>query len=393
MKYNVATVFSGSINALIGPSQNIKRIYRNKRLFEDYDISLQGPYCPRFNIANSTSGKLSIKSYIKKTLKSLLKMTTKGSWILYKITHVRHARNSVNELINDNINNDLIVFRDIDSAYEYVKKEINIPYILVLHSDGTNDMFFSGSGYPKLNNKKYRSTINEKFETVCRNASGLLFLSPAAISNFKSRFSNIECLYGYYHQGLRKPKVTKEYTKDSAITFVCVGTICRRKNQRSLIEAFALGKTEGARLVLVGDGEDKNYCTELAASLGVDKKIVFAGSTENVGNVLAIADVFVLASYDEGVPNAAVEAMSFGLPLILSDVGSCKDLIHDNGWLIKPTVDNLVKAIEEAISIYPLEKFNNYQSNSLSLYETYYTEESMCREHAKMYKKVIEARQ
>ena len=74
-------------------------------------------------------------------------------------------------------------------------------------------------------------------------------------------------------------------------------------------------------------------------------------------------------------------------------VGSCKDLIHDNGWLIKQTVDNLVKAIEEAISIYPLEKFNNYQSNSLSLYETYYTEESMCREHAKMYKKVIEARQ
>ena len=390
MKYKVATISSSSLNALIGPSRNIKRIYENGHLFEECDIKLLGPFCPVLESANTNSGGISIKSALKRTIKSVLKTTTKGSWLLYKITYVRHAQNAVSKFINDTDGDvDLVVFRDVDSAYEYLQEKSRKPYIFVLHSDGTNDMFFSGSAFPKLRKAKYQSIINSKFEVVCNNASGLFFLSPRAISNFQRRYPKINTIFGYYHQGLNKPKVTKRLPKSDLLTFVCVGTICERKNQRSLIEAFAKAKTDKARLVLVGDGEDSTYCQKKAVDLGINERIEFLGSQENVGNILAVSDVFIMASYDEGVPNAAVEAMAFGLPLVLTDVGAGGDLIDGNGYLIKPRVDEIANAIDAIVSKYSTDKLERFHERSQEIYFEYYTEEIMCKEHIKMYKKVL----
>lgn len=391
MKYKVATVSSSSLNALIGPSRNIRRIYENRQLFEDSNIELMGPYCPVLASANTVAGSIPIRFVLKRTLKSVLKTTTKGSWLLYKITYVRNAQCAIKKYANDDTDNDadLIVFRDADSAYEYLKKDNRKPYIFVLHSNGTNDMFFSGSAFPKLRKIKYQSIINSKFEAVCSNASGLFFLSPKAISNFKNRYPKVNTIFGYYHQGLNKPKVTKRLPKSDLLTFVCVGTICERKNQRSLIEAFAVANTDKARLVLVGDGEDSAYCQKIAVNLGVSKKIEFLGPQEDVGNILSVSDVFIMVSHNEGVPNAAVEAMSFGLPLVLTDVGACGDLIDGNGCLIKPSINEIVNAINLIVSQYKADKLERFRERSQEIYHEYYTEEIMCKEHIEMYKKVI----
>jgi len=109
-----------------------------------------------------------------------------------------------------------------------------------------------------------------------------------------------------------------------------------------------------ARLVLVGDGELRERLVQQAHSLGLDRSVIFTGSTTDTAPYLRAADAFVLPSRTEGMPVALLEAMACGLPCIATRVGGSAELIDDeqNGRLIAPEdVDALVRALPEALSM------------------------------------------
>lgn len=88
-----------------------------------------------------------------------------------------------------------------------------------------------------------------------------------------------------------------------------------------------------AYLLIVGEGEER-LTLERAAGEGVH----FAGAIDDIAPWFKAADVFVLPSATEGLSNALLEAMSSGLPAIVTSVGGAPDLINhrENGWLIVP---------------------------------------------------------
>lgn len=87
-----------------------------------------------------------------------------------------------------------------------------------------------------------------------------------------------------------------------------------------LIKSFSLVQKEipDAKLVIIGDGDFEEYRV-LAKELGVAEQVYFTGVKKNPFPYLATAEAYVLSSYNEGFPNALIEAMALGVPAIATD--------------------------------------------------------------------------
>lgn len=132
----VATVVDTNISALIGPTKNIKRIYTNRKLFESEGIALAGPYFPGGEELDGDAYRQSRSFKFKSLIKGILRSGTSTSWLLYQLTHMRNANQALDKYFADTGDNvDLVVFRDITSASEYLNRGGKSPFVLVLHCD------------------------------------------------------------------------------------------------------------------------------------------------------------------------------------------------------------------------------------------------------------------
>jgi glycosyltransferase involved in cell wall biosynthesis len=86
-----------------------------------------------------------------------------------------------------------------------------------------------------------------------------------------------------------------------------------------------------ARFLVVGGGPLLEALLDSARSLGIEKRISFCGEVADVIPYLAAADVGVLASLSEGLPNAILEYMAAGLPVVSTDVGGVAELLGEDG--------------------------------------------------------------
>jgi glycosyltransferase involved in cell wall biosynthesis len=117
-----------------------------------------------------------------------------------------------------------------------------------------------------------------------------------------------------------------------------VATLRSWKGHRYLLEAFAgLARTD-AILLIVGDGPQREALERRAAELGIAGRVRFVGNQEDVRRWLAAMDVFALPSYaNEGVPQALIQAMLCGLPVVTTPVGSITEIVdHQRTGLIVP---------------------------------------------------------
>ncbi len=97
-----------------------------------------------------------------------------------------------------------------------------------------------------------------------------------------------------------------------------------------MIRIFAkVGEDIEAKLVLVGDGDERPAALSLAAELGLKDKVVFLGKQDNVEELIPCADVLLLPSADESFGLVALEAMSCGVPVVGSRTGGLPEVVAD----------------------------------------------------------------
>ena len=124
-----------------------------------------------------------------------------------------------------------------------------------------------------------------------------------------------------------------------AVVIGTVGNLTPKKDQATLLTAYAELRREHprARLVLIGAGPLDGRLRTRAAELGLDD-VVFAGSRPDVPALLAGLDVFALSSRQEGLPVALMEAMTSGLPSVVTRVGGMPEVLDDGeqGYLVPP---------------------------------------------------------
>jgi glycosyltransferase involved in cell wall biosynthesis len=112
-----------------------------------------------------------------------------------------------------------------------------------------------------------------------------------------------------------------------------IGTVARLASQKRidrLLRAHALLLSD-VHCVIAGDGPEKRALQQAAAALGTAERVHFLGHREDKGDVLDAIDVFAITSDQEGLSNAMLEAMSFGVPVVSTPVSGTAESLDDNG--------------------------------------------------------------
>lgn len=123
---------------------------------------------------------------------------------------------------------------------------------------------------------------------------------------------------------------------------LAVGRLSREKGHTDLVNALKLlvGRAPEvpAKLVIVGDGPERQRIEQTAAAIGIGEKVIFAGQAGDVRPYFAIADVFALPSHSEGSPNVLLEAMAAGVPVVATKVGGVPEIVAhgESALLVNP---------------------------------------------------------
>ena len=175
--------------------------------------------------------------------------------------------------------------------------------------------------------------------------------TDAFIGNSKAILSDLrqegckESLLHLIYNGIETQQFANErHASDfkSPFHIVCVGNLYRYKGYDDLIDAceILVKCHPSLKWILEIAGEDREdnlvRLQSKVLKLGLKKRIKFLGYVENVSALLGRAHLFVHPSHTEGLPNAVIEAMSAGLPVVASNVGGMPELIasQENGLLI-----------------------------------------------------------
>jgi glycosyltransferase involved in cell wall biosynthesis len=144
---------------------------------------------------------------------------------------------------------------------------------------------------------------------------------------------------------------------ENATVIGSVGRLTRQKGFDTLLEALADLRMTNVHLLLAGIGEEKEKLHLQSQHLGIERQVHLVGYRRDVPQWLGALDLYIQPSRFEGAPNALLEAMAAGCPIIATNVDGNSELIIDgeHGWLAPPDrADILAYTINLALT-HPLE--------------------------------------
>lgn len=182
-----------------------------------------------------------------------------------------------------------------------------------------------------------------------------------------------------------KPKVEKK------VNLVFVGRLVEQKRCDITIAACSVLAKKGYdfNIKIVGDGPLLTSLEKQVVALGIEGKVIFLGHINKVIDILKEADVIISSSSNEGMANVLLEAISIGLPIVSTDVGSARYQVGRFGsqFLCKVSspeclADNLIKLIDNVDLYLEYSDFLHKRGKEL------FSIEQVANEYIKKYKQV-----
>jgi len=135
---------------------------------------------------------------------------------------------------------------------------------------------------------------------------------------------------------------------------LCLANLRPQKNHLALIKAFTNSIMDHPdwSLHLVGKSFNDDYSRsieKLIIDLNMSERIYLYGSCNDIPHILSQVTIGVLVSQSEGLPVSLLEYGNNGLPVIVTDVGQCSEVVGDNGVIIKNVIEELP---EELVAMY-----------------------------------------
>ena len=126
-------------------------------------------------------------------------------------------------------------------------------------------------------------------------------------------------------------------------------TVARLEAQKGITHLLdAAAALPDVVFAIAGEGPERERLAAKAAALGVAERVRWLGHRDDVPSLLAVADLFVLPSLNEGLPLAAMEAMLAGVPIVATDAGGTGEIVRDGvTGLLVPAGD--ANALSESI--------------------------------------------
>lgn len=198
--------------------------------------------------------------------------------------------------------------------------------------------------------------ISEKF--VAQYTSKIICVSHKDYNlALDSHIISSEKLFQIYNS-VPLPLEISQNKEKAIVNILFVGRLAPPKNLHILFEAFSklpFSVQEQAKIQIIGDGPLFEEFKETSQKLGIEERVDWFGrqNYETSRHFFTQADIFVLPTHWEGFPMTIVEAMSYGLPVIASNVGGVSEIVReDNGFLVdsEKQIEGFSQSLLELIS-------------------------------------------
>lgn len=154
------------------------------------------------------------------------------------------------------------------------------------------------------------------------------------------------------------------------LNLLAIGELIARKNYFTMLEVMTL-LPPNIRLYICGKGELEDKLKTRVKELKLEDKIIFLGFRNDIPELLHTCDIYIMPSFQEGLPRATMEAMAAGKPVIASSIRGNVDLIDEGkgGFLVNPKdINGFVKAIKTLINNKDLQKqFSLYNLEKIKI--------------------------
>lgn len=164
-----------------------------------------------------------------------------------------------------------------------------------------------------------------------------------------------------------------------------VGELNKNKNHEIVIEALSKIPKDKYMYIICGDGKLNKQLHKLVRKYGLENNVRFMGFRKDVLEFYNIADIFIFPSFREGLSVSLMEAMSFGLPILASNIRGNIDLIDNGkgGYLFNPSKKNELRSLIKKLLV------NEDLKKELGIYNenkiTEYSVEKVLKDIEKIY--------
>jgi glycosyltransferase involved in cell wall biosynthesis len=280
--------------------------------------------------------------------------------------------------------------RAMSNVFKAAKK-VKVPLVYTIHG-----WSFHEDQHPLL--KRVR-IMGEKFLTARADLN--IAVSESNMQTGSTNFSHFKAIVinnGINQQKFNPAKKFKNIRQEiniseQSILLLFIARFTFQKQPLSLIKSFAQAQkyNPALQLLMVGDGEEKMKAHEIVKQLQLEDKVHFLPFRQDVPDLLAACDIFVLPSLWEGLPIGLLEAMSMGKSVIATNVDGTMEVVKNdfNGLLIETSnlVDNLTEAINNLSANVDLRK--RLAENALQTVTDNFNATTMTRKIEKEYSKII----
>jgi glycosyltransferase involved in cell wall biosynthesis len=292
---------------------------------------------------------------------------------------------SLRKIISEN-NPDLLALHSSKAGLigRLIGRNLSIPTVFTVHGWAFAD------GVPYIKRKVYieieklfAKFFTDKLITVSKQDKELALSYSVANENLMIAIQNgVSSSYLFNDNKL--------FSETKKLELIMVARFSEQKDHDTLFRALKLLKTDDWHLKLVGKGKLIDFYKELSIDLGIDENISFLGERRDVPELLKQSDVFLLISNWEGYPLSILEAMSFGLPVIASDVGGVSEAVKDNfnGYLI-PRKNSKLLAKRLNLLLDDVEKLSYFSLNNKEDFLKHHTLDIMAEKTFSVYSDTI----
>lgn len=163
---------------------------------------------------------------------------------------------------------------------------------------------------------------------------------------------------------------------ESDFAVVTVAEFIKRKNYPTMLKAIQILKSRNrdVKFIICGRGEEETNIKNLIKELDIENNVLLLGFRKDINRILTASDAFMLASFHEGLTLSIIEAMSYSLPCIVSDVRGNRDLIINNkgGFIVETTnetefANKIEYLLENTSACKSMGEFNKIESVKYSI--------------------------